>query len=377
VEGRVLIAEIELSLVRNHLVHSFETSTHRKSYLDHIIVRATTVDGMTGWGECAAPADPYFCGETTSSAWHVLADYLCPLLVGTEWETPPDAAGILQRINGNNFARAGLEMACWDLYAQSRAEPLGRTLGGTQSEVVSGVSLGIEATTADLLAQIDKHVTDGYRRVKLKIRPGWDVEPVRAARAEFGDLMLQVDANGSYRPSEVEQLLALDGFGLAMIEQPYPDDYLTEHAELSRHLETPVCLDESITSPAALRTALQLGSCSIVNIKVSRAGGVGPAVAIHDICRAAGVPVWCGGMHEFGIGRAVNLAVASLPGFLFPSDVSGSEKYYAEDIVTPAITAVNGAVVVPSARPGIGVAVDTAKLQQFTRRTRTITRPRP
>lgn len=372
----MLIAEIELALVRNHLVHSFETSTHRKSYLDHIIVRATTADGMVGWGECAAPADPYFCGETTQSAWHVLGDYLCPLLVGAEWETPADAAVLMQRINGNNFARAGLEMACWDLYAQSRDQPLGRVLGGTQAEVVSGVSLGIEATTDDLLVQIAKHVGEGYRRVKLKIRPGWDIEPVRAARAEFGDLMLQVDANGAYRPSEADQLLALDGYGLLMIEQPYPDDYLTEHAELSRRLETPVCLDESITSPAALRTALQLGACSIVNIKVSRAGGVGPAVAIHDICRAAGIPVWCGGMHEFGIGRAVNLAVASLPGFLFPSDVSGSEKYYAEDIVTPTITATNGAVAVPNDRPGIGVAVDVAKLQQFTQRVRTITQPR-
>jgi O-succinylbenzoate synthase len=238
--------------------------------------------------------------------------------------------------------------------------------------VAAGVSLGIEANLDELLAQVGRHVGEGYRRVKLKIRPGWDVEPARVVRAAFPELAVQVDANGSYTTSDIERLTQLDELDLMMLEQPFAPDDLLGSSELARRLRTPVCLDESITSVHALRTALALNACGIVNIKVSRLGGVGPAKAVHDVCLEEGVPAWCGGMHEFGIGRAANLAIASLPGFTLPSDVSGSDKYYSHDIVTPAITATDGLVPVPLERSGIGLEVDEVVLAAHTIRSRTI-----
>jgi O-succinylbenzoate synthase len=266
-------------------------------------------------------------------------------------------------------------MACWDLYGQQRGEPLAQLLGATADAVPAGVSLGIEPTIDALLDQVTRHVSDGYRRVKLKIRPGWDLEPVRAVQGAFPDVALQVDANTAYHPEQEDVLAELDGRGLLMIEQPYGASDLLSHARLAARLDTPVCLDESVTTADVLRTALHLGAADVVNIKVSRLGGLGPSKRVHDLCLEAGVPVWCGGMHEFGIGRAANLALAGLPGFTLPSDVSGSDKYYRRDIVTPPIRAVSGMVDVPHARPGIGVAVDVEQLDRHTMRTWTI-RPR-
>jgi len=363
----VLIDRIELRVVRNELVHEFETSSHRKSYLDHVLIRVVTADGFEGWGECASPSDPYYCGETTETCWQVLVHHLAPLVLGVRWDEPVEIARLLGKVSGNHFARAGLEMASWDLYGRARGARLADLLGGTQPAVSSGVSLGVEPTIGALLQQVDKHVADGYHRVKLKIRPGWDVEPVRAVRAAYPDVLVQVDANCGYRPDQRESLLALDGLGLAMIEQPFAADDLLSSAALAKDLETPLCLDESITSPAMLRTALALGAGSIINVKVSRLGGIVAAVEVHDLCLDAGVPVWCGGMHEFGVGRAANLAVASLPNFRFPSDVSGSDKYYRRDVVVPPITSVDGMVRVPRG-PGIGVDIDPAVLAEHTRR---------
>ncbi|MFB7313206.1 o-succinylbenzoate synthase [Streptomyces sp. NPDC056192] len=362
----ITITEIELSLVRLDLIHEFETSSHRKSHLDHIVVRATASDGTVGWGECASPSDPYYCSESTESCWYVLSEHLAPMVLGRPWEHPDDAAALTTRLSGNHFARAGLDMACWDLYGQARGETLATLVGGTAERISAGVSLGIEPTVDALLDQVARHVGDGYRRIKLKCRPGWDLEPVRAVRAAFPGVALQVDANTGYRADSSEHLAALtalDDQGLLMIEQPFAEDDLLGHAGLAARLDTPVCLDESITSPAVLATALHLGAADIVNIKVSRLGGIGPSVAVHDVCREAGIPVWCGGMHEFGIGRAANLAVASLPGFTLPSDVSGSDKYYRQDIVTPPIRATEGLVPVPDARPGLGVHVDEAQIR--------------
>ncbi|MFD7757457.1 o-succinylbenzoate synthase [Streptomyces sp. NPDC059757] len=362
----ITITEIELSLVRLDLIHEFETSSHRKSHLDHIVVRATASDGTVGWGECASPSDPYYCSESTESCWYVLSEHLAPMVLGRPWEHPDDAAALTTRLSGNHFARAGLDMACWDLYGQARGETLATLVGGTAERISAGVSLGIEPTVDALLDQVARHVGDGYRRIKLKCRPGWDLEPVRAVRAAFPGVALQVDANTGYRADSSEHLAALtalDDQGLLMIEQPFAEDDLLGHAGLAARLDTPVCLDESITSPAVLATALHLGAADIVNIKVSRLGGIGPSVAVHDVCREAGIPVWCGGMHEFGIGRAANLAVASLPGFTLPSDVSGSDKYYRQDIVTPPIRATEGLVPVPDARPGLGVHVDEALIR--------------
>ncbi len=368
----ITVAEVELRVVRLPLVHEFETSSHRKNHLDHIVVRATTSDGVVGWGECASPSQPYYCAETVVSCWDVLVEHLVPLLLGRPWEHPGEASALLANVMGNNFARAGLEMACWDLYCRQLGRPLADVLGGTAEAVPAGVSLGIEPTIDALLAQVAGHVADGYRRVKLKIRPGWDTEPVRQVRAAYPELPLQVDANGAYQ-SHDRALLALDDHGLLMIEQPFATDDLLAHAELATRMRTPICLDESITSPAVLRTALKLRAAAIVNVKVSRLGGIGPAQAVHDECLDRGVPVWCGGMHEFGIGRATNLAVASLPGFTLPSDVSGSDKYYLSDIVTVPIRADDGMVAVPRSQPGIGVDVDEAVLAAHTLRRWSVT----
>ena len=372
----ITITEVRLAVVRLALVHEFETSSHRKGHLDHILVRATATDGqrsLVGWGECASPAQPFYCGETTDSCWQILDGYLVPMLLGRPWETVAQATAMTAKVTGNQFARAGLEMACWDLLAQSRGVPLADALGHRGAQhVEAGVSLGIEPTIDALMEQVARHVGDGYRRVKLKIRPGWDVEPVRAVREAFPALALQVDANGGYAPEDCDRLAALDGYDLLMVEQPFAADDLLAHAALARRIATPVCLDESVTSVAVLRSALALKACAIVNVKVSRLGGIGPAVAVHDACREAGIPVWCGGMHEFGVGRAANLAVASLPGFTLPSDVSGSDKYYRADVVTPPIRAEGGMVAVPRGRPGIGLEVDEDLVRAHTLRSRTL-----
>ncbi len=258
-------------------------------------------------------------------------------------------------------------MACWDLYSQHLGLPLANALGGTAEAIDSGVSLGIEPSIDVLLKAVAGHVDEGYKRVKLKIAPGWEIEPVRQVRDAFPDIALQVDANGGFEPSAAssEVFEELDGFGLLMIEQPFEEDELLAHAALQRRLETPVCLDESISSAPAVSTALELEACRIVNIKVSRLGGLGKAREVHDLCFDAGIPVWCGGMHEFGVGRAANIAVASLPGFTYPSDISGSKKYYEQDVVVPEIVAKGGQVQVPHEVPGIGYEVHLEHVEKY------------
>jgi O-succinylbenzoate synthase len=262
--------------------------------------------------------------------------------------------GFYRLVKGNAFARAGLEMACWDALAKAQGQPLHALLGGSRSEILSGVSLGIEPEIEDLLDRIDQHQREGYRRIKLKIGPGRDVQVVRRVRERFPLLPLQVDANSAYSLDDMLTLKQLDAFNLLLIEQPLAHDDIVDHARLQAELQTPICLDESIHSEADARKALDLGSCKVINIKVSRLGGLLEARRVHDHCLSRGVPVWCGGMHEFGIGRAANLAIASLPAFTLPGDISGSDKYYREDIVDPPIRAVCGAIEVPT-QPGLGV----------------------
>jgi O-succinylbenzoate synthase len=285
--------------------------------------------------------------------------YLLPRLLQTDWSAPEEAATAWSAIRGNNFAKAGVDAAVWVLYSQSRGSSLATALGGTRTEVSAGVSLGIEASVDALLDEVAKHVDAGYRRVKLKIRPGWDVDPVRAVRNSHPDLDVHVDANGVYTESSehLTTLGALDEFGLTMIEQPFAPRDLLAHARLQARVSTPVCLDESIETVDDLQTALHLDAARVINIKVSRMGGLTTARAAHDIAYAARIPVWCGGMHEFGVGRAANLALSSLPGFSLPSDVSGSAKYYARDITTEPIVADDGRVTVPTGT-GLGFTVD-------------------
>jgi o-succinylbenzoate synthase len=354
------VERVELLQVRLSLVREFETSSHRKSYLEHVLVRIEDADGVVGWGEIASPSGPFFAAETVETCWSIAVDHLVPRLLGAAWEHPAQAPALWAAVRGNEFAKAGFDMACWTLWAQAVGVPLAKALGGERQSVVAGVSLGIEPAIPALVEQVSRHVEAGYPRVKLKIAPGWDVEPVRAVRAAFPDVALHVDANGVYteRDEHLAALRALDDAGLTMIEQPFAPRNLLAASRLQETIAAPICLDESVVDVFDLETALALDACRVLNIKVSRMGGLTAAVAAHDLARANGIPVWCGGMHEFGVGRAANIALSSLPGFALPSDVSGSDKYYARDVVAPPIRADRGVVRVPWDATGLGHDVD-------------------
>jgi O-succinylbenzoate synthase len=290
------------------------------------------------------------------------------MLLGVVWDTLEEVVAAWRMVKRNHFAKAGVEMACWDLLARAQGKPLHELLGGTRQEILSGVSLGIEHDRERLFALIDQYLAEGYRRIKLKIGPGYDVAVLEAVRSRYPTVPLMVDANSAYTLANTALLQQLDAFDLLMIEQPLAHDDIIDHARLQAQLRTPICLDESIHSLEDVRKALDLGSGRIVNIKVSRLGGLLHAKKVHDLCSQRGIPVWCGGMHEFGIGRAANLALASLAGFSIPGDVSGSDKYYAEDIVDPPISATNGAIPIPQG-PGLGYNPDMERIERATVRT--------
>jgi O-succinylbenzoate synthase len=374
------LRSVELFLVRLPLVRPFTTSSHTKSHLDHILIRVRDQAGNEGWGECASASDPYYCSETSETSWHILRDFLVPGALCVSWEHPDQAAHSWRQVRGNNFAKAGLEMACWDLFTRTNGEPLARALGGVRSEIHSGVSLGIEPTPQGIVDLVEGYLAQGYKRIKMKIGPGRDVAFVRAVRERWPDILLMADANSAYsldNPEHVAALRALDDLQLMMIEQPLADDDIVDHAQLQAQLRTPICLDESIHSAADARKALDLGSCRIINIKVSRLGGLSEAKRVHDLCLAREVPVWCGGMHEFGVGRAANVAICSLPGFTLPGDVSGSDKAYKEDIVDPPIRAREGAIEVPWKRPGLGFDANAARIKAATIRELVLEAERP
>ncbi|HEX2030506.1 MAG TPA: o-succinylbenzoate synthase [Actinomycetota bacterium] len=334
----------ELLLVRLPLVRPFTTSFGTTSVKEAIVVRAIGSDGVEGWGECVAAEHPLYSAEWNAAAWAVLRDYLIPAAL----EGRP--AGI----RGHPMARAALETAVLDLRLRRAGTGLAAHLGGIRDRVPCGVSLGIEERVEDLLEQVAAFAAAGYRRVKLKIEPGRDVDVVREVRSAFPDLPLTVDANAAYTPETVEAIVPFDELGLEYIEQPLAEDDLVGHAALQRRLETPLCLDETITSATVARGALEVGACRVINIKVGRVGGLRGAVAIHDLARDAGVPVWCGGMLETGIGRAANVAIASLPGFTMPGDTSASARYFERDLTEPFVVDADGTMAVP-AGPGIGV----------------------
>lgn len=364
------IESVTLTVVRLPLRHKFQTSSHRKDHLDHVLVCLRDTEGNDGWGEIASPSDPFYCSETVDTAWLVATTYLLPAVLGAEVTTPEDLEARWGRIRGHEFAKAGFSIAAWSLWAKGRGVSLAQALGGTRGSVVAGVSLGIEPTVEDLLEQVDLQVAAGYPRVKLKIAPGWDLEPVAAVRAAHPDLDLHVDANGAYAgdAGTMERLAGLDEFGLTMVEQPFAPRDFVSHARFQQMVSTPVCLDESVVDVHDLATMVELGAGRVLNIKVSRVGGLTVARRMHDTARAAGIPVWCGGMHEFGVGRAANLAISSLPGFTLPSDVSASHKYFERDIIDPPIIADHGVVDVPGSA-GIGVDIDRQWVESNTLRT--------
>ncbi|HEU4542891.1 MAG TPA: o-succinylbenzoate synthase [Jiangellaceae bacterium] len=343
----------ELRRVAMPLVAPFRTSFGVETERDVLLVRAATTES-DGWGECVAIAEPLYSSEYVDGAAEVIRRFLVPRLFAASDVHPQQVARLIATVKGHRMAKAAVETAVLDAWLRARGESFAEFLGGVRDRVPTGVSVGIMDSTGELLDAVAGYLDKGYVRIKLKIEPGWDVEPVRAVRERFGDgLLLQVDANTAYTLADVRILRRLDEFDLLLIEQPFAEDDLREHAELARHIRTPVCLDESITSAKVAADAIALGAAQIVNIKPGRVGGYLEARRIHDLCRANGIAVWCGGMLETGIGRAANVALAALPGFTLPGDISASERYYARDITKPFVLEA-GHVAVP-AGPGLGV----------------------
>jgi O-succinylbenzoate synthase len=356
---------MQLRLVRLPLVAFFETSFGR-IYDRSFILVSLEAAGLVGIGECVAEADPYYSAETTVTAWHILKDFLAPLVLGRAFDDPRTVFAALARVRGHHMAKAAIEMAAWDLTARQRDQPLSRLLGGTRAEIAAGVSIGIQESVGQLLDKIATELAAGYRRIKIKVKPGWDTDVVAAVRARFGAVPLMVDANAAYTLEHRAHLAELDRFGLTMIEQPLDYDDIRDHAVLQRAIATPICLDESIHSVRAAEEALALGACRIINIKPGRVGGHGPAIRLHDLCAAQGVPVWHGGMLESGIGRAHNIHLASLPNFTLPGDIAASRRYFAPDLIEPGIeVSPDGSIAVPTG-PGIGVTIDWDRVNAAT-----------
>jgi O-succinylbenzoate synthase len=350
------IERIELHHIDLPLVHPFETSFGCEFTRPCILV-AAHAGGLTGWGECTAHSGPWYSSETVETAWHVLRDFLIPAVLGQEIASPADVVARFERVRGHPMARAALENAVWDLLAQAQGESLAVMLGGQRDRVPVGVSVGIEPTLDELLDRVAQHIAEGYGRIKLKIKPGWDVDVVRAVRERWPDLPLQVDANSAYTLADAPVFREMDQFGLLLIEQPLHYDDIVDHAQLQAQLRTPLCLDESIPSPQHARWALDIGACQVINIKVGRVGGLTAAKQIHDLCAERGIPVWCGGMLETNVGRAANVALATLPNFTLPGDISASARYYRQDIAEPNFVLNEDSTLSVPAGPGLGMHV--------------------
>ncbi len=359
------IDRIELRHIKMHLVAPFATSFGVETDEEHIIVRVDA-QGLIGWGECVAERDPFYSYETNQTAWHILRDYLIPAIVGQDIAGVDDAISHWTRVRGHNMAKGGLESALWDLFAKARGLSLSAFLGGTRERISVGVSVGLQASPEKLVEQVAGYLIEGYGRIKVKIAPTRDLDFVAAVRKQFPHILLQVDANSAYTLNDAELFRAMDDLDLLLIEQPLGNDDIFDHSLLQCQLKTPLCLDESIHSSSDARTALELDACRVINIKPGRVGGYRESIKIHDLFAAFEMPVWHGGMLESGIGRAGNVALASLPNFKLPGDISATKRYYAEDIVEPAFeVATDGTMGVPT-RPGIGVDVVMERLSRVT-----------
>ena len=354
---------VELRRIRMPLVAPFETSFGIQTERDILLVKAITTEGE-GWGECVATEEPTYSSEYVDAAQHVLVHHLLPRLFQRPRVSATDVAVILRPVHGHQMAKAAIEMAILDAQLRSSGESFAHYFGAVRSEVDCGVSVGIHRSIPELLQTVSDYLDQGYRRIKLKIKPGWDLEPVRAVRERFGDVPLQVDANTAYSVVDAKHLAELDVFDLLLIEQPLPEDQVLAHAELAKVVRTPLCLDESITSAQAAADAIQLGACQIINIKPGRVGGYLEARRIHDLCAANAIPVWMGGMLESGLGRAGNVAMAAMPNFTLPGDTSASDRYYHRDITEPFVLK-EGRLTVPSG-PGLGVNIDHEFLAEIT-----------
>jgi O-succinylbenzoate synthase len=368
----VIITSVELREIRLPLVHFFETSFGRTTERRILLVRVIDKDGAAGWGECTAGEGPFYCEEWTETAWTTIGTFLAAVVIGKELGGAAEAWELMSAVRGNRMAKAAIETACWDLEAKRIGIPLWKHLGGVRTEIASGVSIGIQNTPEDLIEEIYKELAASYQRIKIKIKPGWDLQIVEQVREKFPDIHLMADANSAYTLSDVALFQEMDRFNLMMIEQPLAHDDIFDHAEMQRQIRTPICLDESIHSEADARHAIALGSGRIINLKLGRVGGHAQAKKVEQVCRENLVPVWCGGMLESGIGRAHNIAMATLVGFTLPGDVSASERYWKEDIIDPPITVSSSGTIAAPDRPGIGFEVNLGRIEKLTVRKVTV-----
>lgn len=359
------ITEITMHRMNMRMKNPFTTSFGTEQDREFIILEAKDEDGTIGWGECVTSESPLYIEEFTKAAWVMLEEYLIPLTLGREFSHPDELTDLFEPFKRNNLAKAAIDAAAWDIYAKQQGISLAKAIGGEKTEIEVGVSLGIEDDTERLLNNISEKVDEGYKRIKIKIKPGKDVEVVKEIRSHFPDIPLMVDANSAYTLDDIETLKQLDPFNLMMIEQPLTAGDLIDHAELQKHLHTPICLDESIHSYEDAKQAIQIGSGKIINMKVGRVGGITTMKRIHELCKEAAIPMWCGGMLESGVGRAHNIAVTSLSAFTLPGDTAASSRYWDEDIIDPEVFVTDGMVQVPAA-PGIGYEVNRDKLAKYT-----------
>ncbi len=362
----MIITSVELREIRLPLIHFFETSFGRTTERRILLVRVSDSDGAEGWGECTAGEGPFYCDEWAETAWATINIFLAPMLVGKEIESAAQSGELMNAVRGHRMAKAAIETACWDLEAKKLGLPLWKHLGGVEAAIPCGVSIGIQETPAALIEKIDNELAAGYQRIKIKIKPGWDLKIVALVREKFPDIRLVADANSAYTLADVALFQAMDPYELMMIEQPLAHDDIFDHAELQRQLATPICLDESIHSSADARNAIRLGSGRIINLKLGRVGGHGQAKEVEQVCRQNNIPVWCGGMLESGIGRAHNIAMATLAGFTLPGDVSASSRYWQEDIIDPPVRVSAAGTITAPDKPGIGFEVNLARVESLT-----------
>ena len=367
------VEAITLRELQMPLKYFFETSFGRVERRRVLLVTAHC-DGVDGWAECVASEGPFFSYEWIESAWVTIREFLAPALIGTEFKQTSDAAALMSRVRGHNMAKAALENALWDAEAKQKKQPLWKLLGGTLREINCGVSIGIQNSHEQLLEKIATELAAGYQRIKVKVKPGWDLDVLIEIRQRWPDILLSCDANSAYTLSDVEHLKKFDDFNLLMIEQPLWHDDIFQHAKLQQKLKTAICLDESIRGVRDAEEAIELAACRIINIKVGRVGGFTEAIAVHNACARNGIPVWCGGMLETGIGRAHNIALSTLPNFRLPGDVSASKRYWAEDIVVPEIQVSPGGTISVSDAPGTGYEINRDLIQKVTVRSETVRR---
>lgn len=361
----MIIKEINIRKMKMMMKNPFTTSFGTFQEKDFLLLEATDELGNTGWGESVAFHSPWYNEETLETNLHMIKDFLIPLVLGKEIHHPDEVSELFSFIRKNNMAKSTVEGAIWDVYAKRNNLSLAEALGGKKEQIEVGISIGIHEKTEDLIDTVRGFVHEGYKRIKVKIKPGFDVEVMAALRKEFPDVPLMADANSAYTLADIGLLKQLDAFDLMMIEQPLASDDIIDHAALQQQLKTPVCLDESIHSLEDARKAVELGSTKIINIKIGRVGGLTEAKKIHDYCQEKGIPVWCGGMLESGIGRAHNIALTTLPNFILPGDTAGSSRYWEQDVISPEVVVENGYITVPTA-PGIGYEPHLEAMNRFT-----------